>query len=126
LQGGKESHEFIVLRVVIPRRAGQPILRLELITVRRVVNNDNIFQGPASPLHILDELPSIECAVLSKKALGSDAFRIKNIHEGISILGQRGSENNYFPVLANFLYEFTAVGPHLDINIADFAFNIDW
>jgi hypothetical protein len=76
LKGGNETHELIIFGVIVPRSTGKSILRLELVTVRRVVNDDYICQVSPRSFHILHELSSVESTVFSEQALGSNTIRI--------------------------------------------------
>jgi hypothetical protein len=66
LKGGNETHKLIIIWVIIPGGTRETILRLELVTVGRVVDDNNISQIPAGSLHILYKLSPVESAVLSK------------------------------------------------------------
>lgn len=64
-----EPHQLVILRVIVPREDRYTVLRLELVAVRGVVDNDDILHPAANPLHVLDKLPIEKGAVLSEQPL---------------------------------------------------------
>ncbi len=97
-----------------------------MIAVWRVVNYDRRLQGSAHPLHVFNELAVVKGAIFSEESLRSDVLLIQNIHQRDCIFRKGSSKNDDFKVLAHLVYEFTAVGPDLHINVVHSTFYIDW
>lgn len=76
LQPGDEFHQLSVRGVIIPTQDRQAVFRLELVAVRRVVNDDDVFHGAAHSCHIFDELVVEEGAVFTEKSLRGYSFGV--------------------------------------------------
>ena len=98
---------------------------MELITVWRVINNNDVLHRPSNPLHVLDEHILGVGTVFAEQTLRRNVHRVQDIHQRIGVFRKRGSEYDHFIVLADFLDEFAAVGTNLHVNSADAPFDID-
>jgi len=117
--------QLVVVGIIVPGKDGQTILGLELITVGRVVDDDDVLHGATDAFHVLDEHVLGVGAVFAKQALWRDIHWVQDVHQRVGVFRQRGSENHNLVVLADFLDEFAAVGTHLHIDRADTTLNID-
>lgn len=81
-----KSHQLSVSRIVIPAQDGQAVLRLELVTIGRVVHDDNVFHATAYALHILHKLVVEESAVLAEQSLRSYPLGVEYVHQRDSVL----------------------------------------
>ena len=72
--------------VVIPGEDGQAVFGLELVTVRGVVDNDDVLHAATDTLHVLNELIVVEGTVLTEQSLRSDIISVKDVHERDGIL----------------------------------------
>ena len=72
--------------VIVPREDGQAVFGLELVTVRGVVDNDDVLHAATDTLHVLHELVVVKGTVLAKQPLRSDIISVKDVHERDGIL----------------------------------------
>jgi len=64
--------------------------------------------------------------VLSEESLRSDVLLIQNVHQRDCVFRKGSSKNYNFKVLAHLVYEFTAVGPDLHVDVVHSTLYIDW
>jgi len=126
LQARDKAHQFSVVGVVIPTKDWKSVFRLELVGVRRVVDDDDVLHATTHPRHILDEESVEKSAMFTEQPLGCDSARVQDVHQGDSILGETRSEDDYFVILAHLLDEFATARSHLDVDLASTPLNIDW
>ena len=126
LEPWHKPHQLVVLRIIIPAQDWQTVLGLELVAIRRVINDDNVFHATTDALHILYKLPIEEGAMLSEQPLRGDTLRVEHVHQRDGIFAKTGGENYDFVVLAHFNDELTALWPHLNVDIAGSTFYVDW
>ena len=79
-QWSYQFHQLEILGVIIPTYYWQAILWLELVAVRRVVNDDYVLEGAAHPLHIFHEDAVVKGAVLTEQALWCYPLLVEDVH----------------------------------------------
>ena len=80
LQSRHKVHQLGVVGRVVPAEDGDPILRLKLVGVRRGVDDQRVFEGPAHSLHIFHVHPVEVGAVLAEEALRCHLLLIEDVH----------------------------------------------
>lgn len=80
LQRWCKRHEFVVVGVVVPTDARDAVLRLKLVAVGRIINNDDILERSTCPLHIFHENVVVKATVLSEQTLRRYLILIKDVH----------------------------------------------
>lgn len=88
LEGWGKIHKLTVVGVVVPTQDGDAVLRLELVAVRRIVDDYGLLELTAHTLHVLDVHAIVVAALLSEEPLRSDVLRIELVHEGIRVFRQ--------------------------------------
>lgn len=79
-QARDKPHKLAIVWVVVPTEDWDAVLRLKLVAVWAVVNDNGILESAANPHHVLDEEPVVEGAVLAKKPLWSHILLVKDVH----------------------------------------------
>ena len=125
LERWHETHQLVVVRVVVPTENRDAVLGLELVAVRRVVDDYDVLHPSSHSLHILDELVIKESAVLSEEPLRCNSLRIQDVHQRNGILGQTGREDDHLVVLAHLLDELLAARSHKHVDLAFAPLNVN-
>ena len=85
-----------------------------------------MFDFPAHSEHIFNVHAIVEGAMLSKEPLWRYTLLIQDVHQRNRVFGQRGRKNDNFEVLGHLVNEFNAPWAHVDVNVVDAAFNVNW
>ena len=125
LKKGGDLVQLHVAHVVVPTGAGDGVLWLEHESDWGVVHDDDICHGSAKPGQVLDEGIVVEGAVLPEEFVGAESFWIQLGHQWLGILGQTGSENDQFVVLAHSLEEAGYTRPNKNIDLTYLALNLN-
>ena len=98
---------------------------MELIAVRRVVQQHDVLHSAPDTLHVLHELVIEEGAVLAEQALRGHPLRVEDIHQRVGILGETGCKDGHFIVPADFFDEFLAARPDLHVDVTLTPLDVD-
>ena len=63
--------------------------------------------------------------MFAEQPLRGNPFRVQDVHQRDSILGETGSEDYHFKVLAHFFDELATARSYLDVDLASAALDID-
>lgn len=64
--------------------------------------------------------------MLAEKSLRSNVLLVQNVHQWNSVFRQRCRKNYHFKVFTDFVNEFTAIWSHVDENVVNASFYVDW
>ena len=126
LTEGSNSVEFGVRGVVIPRYGRHGIFRLEQICDGGVVNDNDVLHGTAEASQILDKSVVEEGAMLTEEQVRAHLCGVELLHQRLSILGQRCSEDDQFINFVHLFQELSYKWSDQDVDGADLTINFDW
>lgn len=122
----RNSVQFGIAGVVVPRNSWHGILRLEQVGNGRVVDDDYILHGAAQPGQVLDKGVIEEGAVLTEQQVRTHLLWVEMLHQRLCILGKTGREDDQLVCLMHALEELSHEWAHQDVDWADLTIDFDW
>lgn len=98
-----------------------------MVRIRRIINNNNIFEPPPKSTHIFYHVPSfrVDGTMLAKQHLGAESIWIKLIEDWLSIFLDTCGEHYQFVIFAHLYNELFTVGSNLNVNCLYVAIDVD-
>ena len=125
LEQGNHLEEAAVVGVVVPRKDGHGVLVVEVVGVRRVVHNDDVFHVAAQQRQVLD-VGALEAeAVLAVEAHGDELVLVERVDEGVRVDAHRRSVEHDLVDRRQLLEEEKDAWPNEDEDLDGSAFDDD-
>ena len=105
LQERDHLKKTAIVRVVIPGQNWHGVLRVEIVRVRRVVQDDSVRQVAAQKRHIFDVAALIRKAVVTEQPERDQPVRIDRIHQRVGVNAHTRRVNDEFVYLSEALQE---------------------
>lgn len=125
-EDGKQREKLRVRLVVEPGGDGDSVVGMERIGDRRVVYDDGCVHIPSQPAEILNVDAICQNTMLSEKAVTKNSVGVKEINNGVGILGKGSSKKDDFEYFSHVPKEFIHMGTLLHKHTMNVAFNFDW